>query len=92
MVKCVGATFINNESEIVYKLEVYDGEPAHEYYKDDTHYEFHEREGTAYYINQNDGWWSVVWTRRNIECHLTLVCQEETLWRILESIHVTEAD
>lgn len=92
MVKCVGATFINNESEIVYKLEVYDGEPAHQYYKDDTHYESHEREGTTYYITQNNNWWSVVWARENIECFLTLECTEDTLWKILESIHVTEAD
>lgn len=92
LTKGICAQFFDGKNEIVYKLNVYDGEPAHEYYKDDTHYESHEREGTTYYINKNDGWWSVVWTRKNIECHLTLVCQEEVLWRILESIHVTEAD
>ena len=92
MTKGICASFYNENDEIVYKLNVYNGEPAHQYYKDDTHYETHEWDGITYYINQNDGWWSVVWTRRNIECHLTLVCQEETLWKILESIHVTEAD
>lgn len=86
------ATLRGDGNNIVYKLDVYNGEPAHQYYKDDTHYESHEREGIKYHITRNNERWSVVWTKENIECFLTLVCQEETLWRILESIHVTEAD
>lgn len=92
MLNSVWATFGNNDNEIIYKLDVYNGEPAHEYYKDDTHYESHEREGTTYYITQNNNWWSVVWARENIECFLTLECTEDALWKILDSIHVTEAD
>ena len=92
MAKGVHALFSNKNDEIVYKLDVYNGEPAHQYYKDDSHYESHEREGTTYYITQNNNWWSVVWARENIECFLTLECTEDTLWKILESIHVTEAD
>lgn len=92
MTKGVWVNFSNGEQEIVYKLDVYDGEPAHQYYKDDTHYESYEWEGTAYHITQNDGWWTVVWSKENIECVLALDCQEETLQRILRSIHVTEAD
>ena len=82
------ASFLSDNSEIVYKLDVYNGEPAHQYYKDDTHYEQYEQNGTVYYIAQNNGWWTAVWTKENIECHLTLACQEETLRRILRSIHV----
>ena len=92
MIKGVKAIFSSTNSEIVYKLDVYNGEPAHQYYKDDTHYESHEREGTTYYITQNNNWWSVVWARENIECFLTLECTEDALWKILDSIHVTEAD
>lgn len=82
------ATFLGNGNEIVYKLNVFNGEPAHQYYKDDTHYEKYEQNGTVYYIAQNNGWWTAVWTKENIECHLTMPCQEETLRRILRSIHV----
>ena len=92
MTRGIFASFSDGDDELVYQLNIFNGEPAHQYYKDDTHYEVHEWDGLTYYINQNDVWWSVVWTRRNIECHLTLACQEETLWKILESIHVTEAD
>ena len=92
MTKGIHVSFSNGNDEVIYKLNVYNGEPAHQYYKDDTHYESHEREGTTYYITQNNGWWGVVWTRKNIECSITLDCTEDTLWRILESIYVTEDD
>lgn len=90
MLNSVWATFGNNDNEIIYKLDVYNGEPAHQYYKDDTHYELHEREGTTYHITRNDIRWVVVWEKENIECSITLDCTEDTLWRILESIYVTE--
>lgn len=86
----VWANFSDGEQEIVYKLDVFKGEPAHQYYKDDTHYESHEREGTIYHIAKNENWWIVIWTKDNIECFLTLDCTEDTLWRILDSIHITE--
>lgn len=92
MTKGIFSRFSNGNDEIVYKLDVYNGEPAHEYYKDGTHYESHERDGIKYHITRNNERWSVVWTKENIECYLTLVCGEDTLWKILESIHVTEAD
>ena len=88
MSKNVRAIFANDDSEIAFKLDVYNGEPAHQYYKDDTHYEKYEQNGTAYYIMRNNSRWTAVWTKENIECFLTLECQEETLRRILRSIHV----
>ena len=88
LTKGVYVSFSNGNNEIVYKLNGYDGEPAHQYYKDDTHYEQYEQNGMVYYIMQNNGRWTAVWTKDNIECFLTLECQEETLRRILRSIHV----
>ena len=92
MTKGVWVNFSNGEQEIVYKLDVYDGEPAHQYYKDDTHYESQEWDGTIYQVARNMNRWIVIWTKENTECFLTLECQEETLRQILRSIHVTEAD
>ena len=88
MLNSVWVTFLNGNSEMVYKLDVYNGEPAHQYYKDDTHYEKYEQNGTAYYIMKNNNRWGVVWSKENIECSITLDCEEETLRRILRSIHV----
>ena len=92
MSKGIWVSFLNNGDEIIYKLDVYDGEPAHQYYKDDTHYESREWDGTVYQVSRNINRWIVVWTKENIECILTLECPEETLEKILRSIYVTEAD
>ncbi len=86
----VYTSFSNGDDEIVYKLDVYSGEPAHQFYKDDTHYESHEWDGTTYNIARNNDRWLVVWGKENIECSIALDCQEETLRRILRSIYVTE--
>ena len=86
----IWVTFGKNDNEIVYKLDVYNGEPAHQYYKDDSHYEKYEQDGTAYYVMRNNARWTAVWTKDNIECFLTVDCQEDTLRRILESIYVME--
>ena len=90
MLKGVWACFSLDDSQLIYKLDVYHGEPAHQHYRDDAHYEEYERNGVTHYITQNNGWWVVAWTKDNIECFLTLDCQEETLRRILESIYVME--
>lgn len=84
------ARFSIQENEIIYKVSLYKGEPAHQYYKDDTHYETYEQNGVTYNIARNIGRWVAVWTKENIECSITIDCQEDTLRRILESIYVME--
>lgn len=86
----VCATFLNCEDQIVYKLTVYEGEPAHQYFRDEAYFDSYERNGADYNITRNNDRWSVIWTKDNIECHITLDCQEETLRRILKSIYVME--
>lgn len=82
--------FVNVQSEIIYKVTIYHGEPAHQFYKDNTHYETYEREGATYNLAQNGGWQIAVWAKDNIECSITIDCQEDTLRRILNSIYVME--
>ncbi len=84
------AKFTDTDRAITFKLEIYSGKPAHQYYKDDSLYESYEREGTTYNITKNNDRWVAVWTNDNIECSITLDCQEETLRRILKSIYVME--
>lgn len=84
------ARFLNRESEIVYKVTLYNGEPAHQYYKDDTYYETYEQNGAIYNIARNNNLWVVVWTKENIECSIFVDCQEDTLRRILDSIYKME--
>lgn len=86
----VWAVFSLNGNEIFYQINVYNGEPAHQYYRDDSHYESYELEGATYNITRNNDRWSVIWAKDNIECHITLNCQEDTLRSILKSIYVME--
>lgn len=86
----IHARFEYDSSAIIYKLDVYAEKSAHQFYKDDTYYKTHERNDTVYNVTRNNERWVTVWTKDNIECFLTLDCSEETLWRILDSIYVTE--
>jgi len=90
MSKGVFTWFANDESEIVYKLEMFQGEPAHQFYRDGSHYEEYEKNGMNFYITQNNDSWVAVWTKDNIECSISIACQEETLRRVLRSIFVME--
>ena len=92
MLTGIWATFSDGYNEMIYKVDVYSGEPAHQYYKDDTHFESHEWLGMTYNVARNNDRWLVVWEKDNMECSLTLDCNEDTLWRILNSIYVTEAE
>lgn len=84
------AVFSINEKEIVYKIDVYNEEPAHQFYRDDTHYETLEQDGTIFHITRNIDQWTVIWSKGHIECSMGIDCSEEVLKRILESIYVTE--
>lgn len=90
MMASIVSSFSADEGEIVLKIIKYANEPAHQYYRDDSHYESFERNGTIYNITRNNNRWVAVWTNDNLECSLTLDCPEDTLWRILESIYVME--
>ena len=81
---------IGDEKIIVYKLSVYNGEPAHQFYRDDTYYDSYERNGTTYTITRNNDRWVAVWAKENIECSIFIDCQEETLYSVLKSIYVME--
>jgi len=84
------ARFTYNNSGITYKVDLLSSESAHQYYKDDTHYETYEQNGAKYNITRNNSRWVALWTKDNIECSITIDCQEDTLRRILDSIYVME--
>ena len=75
MAQSAFAWFSGDNGELVYKITVYTGEPAHQYYRDDSYYETFEYGGTVYNITRNNDRWAVVWSKDNIECLLTADCQ-----------------
>jgi len=92
MLQGLWACFSMDESQLIYKLDVFSGEPAHEFYRDDTHFEAYEKNGTLYNITRNIDNWVVVYTKDNIEVTIFVDCQEDTLRRILTSIYELEDD
>lgn len=90
MLKGVWAVFSINGNDILFQISAFDGEPAHQYYKDDSHYESYEKNGTVFNITKNIDRWTVVWTKENVECSIAIDCQEDTLRRVLKSIYVME--
>lgn len=86
----IWAVFSLNGNEIFYQVNVYNGEPAHQYYRDNSHYESYELEGTTFNITRNNERWSVIWAKNNIESAIFIDCQEDTLRSILKSIYVME--
>lgn len=90
MMKSLWATFLDDDAEIVYRLNVHEREIKRRYYRDDSFYDSYEHNGVTYTISKNNDRWGAIWVKDNIECSIILDCQEETLRRILKSVYVLE--
>lgn len=91
--KGVSANFIDagdSSNGVIIKVDVYGEDVSHKYHRDETAFDTYEVFDVAHTILRNNDRWVVIWFRDNIECFLTLDCQEITLYEILESIYVTE--
>lgn len=86
----IAASFSLDGKEIIYKVDMYDGEPAHQFYRDDTHYETLEQDGTIFHVTRNIDQWTVIWSKGHIECSIFIDCNEDVLKKILSSIYVME--
>ena len=86
----ITASFPYEDGEIVYKMAIYATEVSHKYQKDEIAVEKHEIYDTTFNIMRNNEMWVVIWAKDNIECSIFVDCQEEVLYRILESIYVME--
>ena len=81
------ALFSNGESEAVFHFRIISIDKPYQYHKDDTDVQIYEKYGTVYNVMKNNRKWSVIWTNTNIECSIFIVCQEEILYEIIESIY-----
>ena len=88
--KKVRATFSGEKSEAVFEVNIYSDSIPREFHKKDQPAEIHEFNGTDYYIFRNKEKWTVVWAEENIECSLVIECQEDVLYKILDSIYPAE--
>lgn len=83
----VHARLVNGDSELVFDVKCHTGTSALEYYKDGSLVEEWEYNGVVHYILQNEDDLVAVWTRENVECFLSVDCQEDVLYEMLKSIY-----
>jgi len=86
----VNATFLNGEKAAVFELNIYADNIPREFHKNDETVGTYESYGIIHYIIRNNDLWTVVWTRDNLECYIVIACQEDVLYKILDSIYAME--
>ena len=86
----VYSRFTYGDSEAVLEISFLVDDKARSYHKDNTQYTMHEKNGFAFYTARNNERCIAIWTKENIECFLTIDCQEDTFKKILRSIYVME--
>ena len=82
--------FQNEEKVMNYNLAVYSEKAPNRYQKDETGVQAIEIKGIDHFIVKNTDAWVVVWTKDNIECSISVDCQEDELHKILRSVYDKE--
>lgn len=88
--KHVYAIFKNESDTITFRLCILNEKNELEYYKDETNAELYEYNAVTHYILRNVDRQIAMWKTERTVCSVTVGCQEETLYAILESIYITE--
>lgn len=88
--KGISAELTNGTHSFLYRVYLYSNVVTNKYQKDETEVITIERGGTIHTIIENDGAWTVVWTKDNMECSFLIDCQEDILYKILGSIYTME--
>lgn len=83
-------TFSDGNSDLLFEIKIYSTNVTHDYFSNGTEKMSFEKNGVAYTVFRNNNLWVAVWTTENIECSIFIDCQEDILFRILESIYTTE--
>lgn len=88
--KRLHAGFVNDGNSIIYYIDIYNEDVSHKYQKDETIIDKYEYSGVDHHILQNYDKIVAVWSNNNIECSLSIDCQEDALRKILKSIYTME--
>lgn len=86
----VYAVFAKADDRIVFLLNLYGAEAPYKYETEEAGTRKLEIEEIAHYIERNEDAWVAVWSRDNVQCSLTVDCQEDTLYKVLKSIYKLE--
>ena len=86
----VRAVFYDGNNEAAFEINIYSNNVPREFHKDEQHTEEYEYNGIIHYVFENTGSWTIVWTRDNLECFITIDCPEENIYHIIDSIYTME--
>lgn len=84
------SAFSGNHNEAVFEFNIYSDNIPREFHKDTQQAIKYENSGIDHYIFENNGLWTVVWARDNIEGFITIDCPEDSVYRIIDSIYSME--
>ena len=82
--------FQNGDKVISFNVAIYSEDVPNEYQKDDTEEKEFYHNGTKFHIIKNNTMWVTVWTMRNIECSISVNCQEDEVYKMIRSIYESE--
>lgn len=88
----VCASFEFDNREIIFLVSVSETDLVTEYQKDRTDVQLFENGGVKHMIVRNNERWSVVWVNGKAECMLTMDCQEESVYKMIQSIYTVEGE
>ena len=86
----LAAIFTNGTQKAIYQLDIYEGVVTSAYTKDENKIRVIEKNGIDHSLINNKDVLTAVWTTGNIECYIVIDCQEDILYRILQSIYTAE--
>ena len=82
--------FTDSKGEILFHFDIYVSEVSRKYQKDETAVEVIESGGIIHRVISNINTKTVVWEQSNADCTLVINSQEDSLYRIINSIYVSE--
>ena len=86
----IHASFGLDGSIIILSIDIYNTNVSHMYQKNGTEIKTYECGGVDHLFLKNNNKTSVVWEREYIECAMSMDSQEDTWYRIIDSIYSTE--
>jgi len=84
------AVFFNGEKEAVFEFNIYTDAIPREFHKNNPEEKPYEVDRIIHYVFKNNGQWIAAWENGNVECFVTVDCSERDIYRMIDSIYITE--
>lgn len=86
------AVFSNGECDAILKVSVHNTGTWYEYQKDEANVTEYEKGEVKHFLMRNVDKWVVIWATEKLECVLSINCQENELYNVIDSIYILEVE